>query len=107
MACDRCGSRTPRSRLCAECARHERFGEIAQNQADGQDEDDQDATPVECTVCGAAYDHVDQPCPACGSRRRRYAGDDEWEVEQTGLDGGTMTGQSTLAGGVAKDGGER
>jgi hypothetical protein len=33
--------------------------------------------------------------------------DNEWSVEQQGLDGEVHEGQATLDGGVAKDGGER
>ena len=110
MPCEVCGSRCHGDR-CADC---EQVARAEARASDAGDEiPDSEPTPVECTGCGHRYEHNGQACPECGSRRRRYAGDDrdgsddEWDIEQRGLDGSRHKGQATLAGGVAKDGGER
>ena len=110
MTCKMCGSRCHGDR-CANCEQAAR-AEASAGDA-GVDRPEPEPTPVECTQCGTQYEHDGQACPECGSRRRRFAGEnqddsaDEWDIEQRGLDGSIHTGQATLAGGVAKDGGDQ
>lgn len=109
--CNQCGQRIQSGRLCQTCTLADREGDDVDVD---QESVDDDPIPVECTACGHRYDHVGQACPECGARRRRHVDDDqddeddqEWSVDQLGLDGSRHEGQATLAGGVAKDGGER
>lgn len=70
MSCNACGEPTPRSDLCKECSLLDRFGQ-AQDEAP-----EPDILPYECTVCGEHYrTDGSEPCPSCGARRRRYAGE--------------------------------
>lgn len=44
-------------------------------QTDGGTQTDDDTVEVECTDCGAQYDHIHQDgCPSCDGHRRRYVG---------------------------------
>lgn len=78
--CRKCGRRTTNPRLCRDCQLDERYTEESRRlaSAEDEDEDDQDDEPElphECTACGAEYETAgDDPCPECGSRRRRYVG---------------------------------
>jgi len=70
------------------------------------------ATHPQCEVCnkpildgGNATEVRGEPAHAdCGGQARCDGG---WEVEQQGIDGEPAQGQTTISGGVAKDGGDR
>jgi len=101
MTCRICGSRCQGTR-CRDC---ERDAEAEARAGDDGTDGGRDPDPLlhECTACGARYEtDGSDPCPECGSQRRRYAGE-QWSVEQQGLDGGTHEGQATLDGGVVKE----
>ncbi|WP_436933723.1 hypothetical protein [Halovenus marina] len=71
-----------------------------------------------CDRCGCPTPRS-RLCKECGRDEHRSTGpvggtasdqndrDDEWQVEQQGLGDADAQGQSTLDGGVAKDGGDR
>lgn len=111
--CSQCGQRIQSGRLCQTHLLAGRKGDDVDIDARDQEASDDEPTPVECTQCGTRYDHEGQACPDCGSRRRRFTGDgqedsdEQWHIDQLGLDGSRHRGQTTLAGGVAKDGGDR
>lgn len=71
MTCDDCGRQTPRAGRCKQCALHERY-----TPSDDSDAPAPTSSRYECTACGAHYrtDGSD-PCPECGSQRRRFAGE--------------------------------
>jgi predicted nucleic acid-binding Zn-ribbon protein len=72
--CNKCGQRIQSGRLCQTHLLADRDGDdVDVDQNDPVD----DSTPVECTQCGTRYDHDGQACPECGSRRRRFVGDDD------------------------------
>ena len=74
MTCQKCGSQTPRRRLCRDCARDERHGQALEDEQ--SEEQDQDVLAYECTSCGSEYETADPgACPECGAHRRRFIGE--------------------------------
>jgi len=66
--CRRCGRRTTRSRLCRDCARDQRHGDVA-----GGEQQTTTTLTYECTVCGEQYDAdgAGAHCPECEAQRCR------------------------------------
>jgi len=72
--CKKCGQRIQSGRLCQTHLLADYEGDdVDVNQSRPVDDD---LTPVECTQCGTRFEFDGQACPECGSRRRRYVGDD-------------------------------
>lgn len=83
MTCDQCGSRCQGS-LCQMCEQIKINETLAGTPADD-----------------AGADSLQERDADSGDES-----DQEWSVDQLGLDGQTATGQTTLGGGVVFDGGE-
>ena len=68
--CSACGENTPRANLCKQCSLLDELDDVQESAPEP------DVLEYECTACGENYrTDGSQPCPACGARRRRYAGD--------------------------------
>ena len=65
--CQRCGSRTTRTRLCRQCSLDERYGQAL---IDEEQTREQEATmTIECADCGLIHEvgaSSRKTCPDCG-----------------------------------------
>jgi Zn finger protein HypA/HybF involved in hydrogenase expression len=78
MSCEKCGRRTPRSRLCATCQREEDRKQDAQA---GQWAD------YECPSCGKALSLAEgRECPACQSDRYQLVDGEHKRVGDSDID---------------------
>lgn len=71
--CRKCGRRTTKPRLCADCAQEERLDYLTTDTQTREDSDGSDVR-LECVDCDTEYEGTaSTPCPNCSETRCRTA----------------------------------